>query len=257
MSYNLSELLLSELLSKLDAKYGGRPETARRIKAYREQHGGTLAGAIEALAQEQDRVTPSQVRTVIMVLRASVAEQLGHLDTALLDELADAIDIAAYGPIPCEIDVDPPLDLETVTWARGVIDGALGGRDKSVKPLPQIKGYRWKIERVGDWPHAGSEYYAYLITPGGTRIAMLTTILYADHVLLRFLFVHRDFRQRGLGSKMLKGLLTTYTDLPIRLKVEPDNDDMPLNTTQLAAWYGRFGFMEDTEPPWMVRPIEL
>lgn len=44
-------------------------------------------------------ITPEQVQTAIAVLNASVAEQLGHIDAALLDQLTDAIDLAAYGPI--------------------------------------------------------------------------------------------------------------------------------------------------------------
>lgn len=124
----------------------------------------------------------------------------------------------------------------------------------TLRPLPHIKGYRWKVEQVEDWPHAGSEWHAYLTTPGGARIAMLTTILYADRILLRFLFVHKDFRQEGLGSKMLHALLETYADQPIRLKVEPDTDDAPLSVEQLTAWYASFGFVAEAEAPWMMRP---
>jgi GNAT superfamily N-acetyltransferase len=124
----------------------------------------------------------------------------------------------------------------------------------TLRPLPRIKGYRWKPEHAEAWPHAGVEWHAYLTTPGGAQIAMLTTILYPDHVLLRFLFVHKDFRQSGLGGKMLQAFLDTYPDLPIRLKVKPDSDDAPLDAAQLAAWYGRFGFVA-VESPWMVRPV--
>lgn len=54
-------------------------------------------------------ITPEQIQTAIAVLNASIAEQLGHIDAALLDQLTDAIDLAAYGPIECEIEDGPPV----------------------------------------------------------------------------------------------------------------------------------------------------
>lgn len=122
-----------------------------------------------------------------------------------------------------------------------------------MRPLPKIKGFRWKLERVEDWPHAGQEWHAYILTPWGTRVAYLTVILYGDHVLARHLFVHHAYRGNGLGGKMLRALLDTYADQVIRLKVEPDKDDMPLNAEQLAAWYGRHGFVAEETAPWMQR----
>lgn len=56
-------------------------------------------------------ITPEQVQTAIAVLNASIAEQLGHIDYTLLDQLTDAIDLAAYGPITCEIEDEPPVNL--------------------------------------------------------------------------------------------------------------------------------------------------
>lgn len=54
-------------------------------------------------------ITPEQIQTAIDVLNASVAGQLGHIDTALLIALTDAIDLAAYGPIEVLIEDDPPV----------------------------------------------------------------------------------------------------------------------------------------------------
>jgi GNAT superfamily N-acetyltransferase len=124
----------------------------------------------------------------------------------------------------------------------------------ALRPLPPIKGYRWKVEPVEDWPHAGSQWYAYLLTPDRTRVAYLTIILYGDWMLLRYLFVHQAYRGRGLGGLMLRSLLLTYPDIPIRLKVEPDTDDRPLDASQLTAWYSRLGFVIEAGAPWMVRP---
>lgn len=54
-------------------------------------------------------ITPEQVQTAIDVLNHYIAEQLGHIDTALLDQLTDAIDLAAYGPIEVLIEDVPPV----------------------------------------------------------------------------------------------------------------------------------------------------
>jgi len=124
----------------------------------------------------------------------------------------------------------------------------------TLRPLPRIKGYRWNVEPARDWPHAGSLWYAYLLTSEERRIANLTVILYDDRMVLRHLFVHHVYRGEGLGSKMLRSLLVTYPDIPIRLKIEPDKDDMPLDAEQLTAWYSRSGFVTEPEAPWMVRP---
>lgn len=63
------------------------------------------------MIKELDMITPDQVQTAILVLKASVAAQLGHIDTALLDQLTDVIDLAAYGPIVCDLEIEPPVNL--------------------------------------------------------------------------------------------------------------------------------------------------
>lgn len=104
----------TKLLRELDAVCGSRLETIVRIKDWRYRHGGTIADAVMALTKEligQTLITPEQVQTAIAVLNAFVTEQLSHIDAALLDQLADAIDLAAYGPIEVLIGDEPPVNL--------------------------------------------------------------------------------------------------------------------------------------------------
>ncbi len=61
-------------------------------------------------------------------------------------------------------------------------------------------------------------------------------------------------RAQGFGTRILRAILDTYGDLPIQLWCHPEPEDMPLAATQLAAWYGRFGFVPIHErSEWMER----
>jgi activating signal cointegrator 1 len=126
--------------------------------------------------------------------------------------------------------------------------------EQSLRSLPRIAGYRWKPRRSEDWPHPGAQWHADLCTRDGTPVAYLSIVVHSEHLILRHIFVHRNFRG-GLGGRMLQALCLAYQDLPIQLRVAVDPDDAPLTEAQLTAWYARHGFVPDARRPgWLIRP---
>lgn len=56
-------------------------------------------------------ITDEMVRDAIKVLEAYVTEETMPIDETLMAELTDAIDVAYNGPITCDLEIDPPLNL--------------------------------------------------------------------------------------------------------------------------------------------------
>lgn len=81
------------------------------LNEYCDLYNGKIAEDANAQKPIEIPITPEQVQTAIDVLQASSADQLGHIDAALLDQLTDAIDLASYGPILCEVEDAPPVNL--------------------------------------------------------------------------------------------------------------------------------------------------
>ena len=106
---------------------------------------------------------------------------------------------------------------------------------RTLKPLG--RGYRWSA-----MPHGAVHDIYRLAGPDG-QIGYVSLDEHPDRVMLRSIHVFPRFRAQGFGTRMLRAILDAYGDLPIRLWYHPQPEDMPLTATQLAAWYGRYGFM--------------
>ena len=117
---------------------------------------------------------------------------------------------------------------------------------RTLKPLH--RGYRWSATRH-DPVHV-----IYRLAVGTGQVGYLGLDEHPDRVVLRSIHVFPYFRAHGFGTRMLRAVLDTYGDLPIQLWCHPEPDDMPLTATQLAAWYGRYGFVPlPDRPDWMER----
>ena len=67
-----------------------------------------------------------------------------------------------------------------------------------------------------------------------------------DKLYLNFIGVTEKFRQQGIGSKMLKTVLSIADSLKVDCYCEPaclkDSGDNALKPKQLLKWYKRYGF---------------
>ena len=117
---------------------------------------------------------------------------------------------------------------------------------RTLKPLR--RGYRWSAT-----PHGPVHVIYRLAGPDG-QVGYVGLDEHPDRVVLRSIHVFPRFRAQGFGTRMLCAILDAYGDLPIQLWCHPEPEDMPLTATQLAAWYGRFGFLPlPDRPDWMER----
>ena len=139
-----------------------------------------------------------------------------------------------------------------------------GATQSLVHPqLPLIPGFHWKRIREDENRQGGQEATTLLMAPG-ERAAMVTIVLYPDHLVLRHLLVDSGFytrghsyRAQGLGSKIGAVILAAYGHLPIDVWFDPDQDDPGLTAEQLRAWAERHGFgphPDPDKPHWMRRP---
>ena len=137
-----------------------------------------------------------------------------------------------------------------------------GATQSLVHPqLPLIPGFHWKRIREDENRQGGQEATTLLMAPG-ERAAMVTIVLYPDHLVLRHLLVDSGFyirghsyRGQGLGSKIGTVILAAYGHLPIDVWFDPDQDDPGLTAEQLRTWAERHGFGPHPDKPhWMRRP---
>ena len=117
---------------------------------------------------------------------------------------------------------------------------------RSLTPLR--RGYRRSATQ-----HGAVHVIYHLAGPDG-QVGYVGLDEHPDRVVLRSIHVFPRFRAQGFGTRMLRAILDAYGDLPIQLWCHPEPEDMPLTATQLAAWYGRYGFVPlPDRPDWMER----
>src|SRR5688500_10459249 len=110
------------------------------------------------------------------------------------------------------------------------------------------RGYRWSATQHG------AVHVIYRLAGPDGQVGDVGLDAHPERVVLRSLLVFPYFRAQGFGTRMLRAILDAYGDLQIRLWCHPQPEDMPLNVAQLAAWYGRFGFVPLPDcPEWMER----
>jgi hypothetical protein len=280
----------------LDEEYSSKAADSSRQRGYvrtetpklngrqlREQRRASQIhmGDLRAQQELRDRVTPANLHAAKVQLagkanakhkqaRSTAPDALTH--DALLDfeqqTTVRCLD-GKSGPVlrlsrdraMLGVEIEDERLLRWIPYARLVDPNGERNRLEEVppdqlRPLAQIAGYRWQFERQDDYPFDGTEWYAYVLHKT-TPIAYLMLILHEDRVVLRSIFVHKDFR-RGLGGQMLRALLSAYPDLAVRLRVQIDVNDAPLSEEQLHAWYSRHGFIADEDDEsglsWLVRP---
>ena len=113
---------------------------------------------------------------------------------------------------------------------------------------PPGRGYRWSATQYG------AVHVIYRLAGPDGQVGDVGLGAHPERVVLRSIHVFPYFRGQGFGSRMLHAILDAYGDRPIRLWCHPEPEDMPLNAAQLAAWYGRFGFVPlPDRPEWMER----
>ena len=118
--------------------------------------------------------------------------------------------------------------------------------NRTLKPLR--RGYRWSAT----WH--GSVHIIYRLAGPDGQVGYVGLDEHSERVVLRSIHVFPYCRAQGFGTRMLNAILDGYGDLPIQLWCHPEPEDMPLNATQLAAWYARFGFVPLPDwPEWMER----
>ena len=115
---------------------------------------------------------------------------------------------------------------------------------RTLKPIG--RRYRWSATQHG------VVHFIYRLAGPDGQVGYVGLDEHSDRVVLRSIHVFPSFRAQGFGTRMLRAILDAYGDLPIQLWCHPEPADMPLTATQLAAWYGRFGFVPLPDgPEWM------